>query len=73
MKSKPKSAVLDRKKHLFIKIEETREKIHNMISLDNSNMFNDEIVKLSQKLDILIVEYIKYSGGEQSGAKDHEP
>lgn len=54
---------------ILSEIGEIREKIHSMIDLDKSNVFDNETVKISQYLDKLIVEYTKGSKGKRSGEK----
>lgn len=41
--------------------------MHKMIKLEKSVTFDDETIMMSQHLDKLIVEYLRYSGGKQSG------
>jgi len=70
MKKKSELVELNKEEDILNRIEKNREKMHNMINLNKNIVFDDETVKMSQLLDELIVEYIKCSGGEQSGEKD---
>jgi len=49
----------DKKKCILNEIEKIREKIYSMIKTDEDIAFDDEIVKISQLLDQLIVDYLK--------------
>ncbi|NLM12496.1 MAG: aspartyl-phosphate phosphatase Spo0E family protein [Epulopiscium sp.] len=44
---------------LRAKIEQVRERLNHLIDWDGSNISDLEILKLSQKLDDLLVEYLK--------------
>ncbi|MFY9218044.1 MAG: aspartyl-phosphate phosphatase Spo0E family protein [Tepidanaerobacteraceae bacterium] len=66
MKKKP-LAEYDKEVCILNEIEKTREEMHKMIKLEKSVTFDDETIMMSQHLDKLIVEYLRYSGGKQSG------
>ncbi|GAB6085694.1 aspartyl-phosphate phosphatase Spo0E family protein [Alkaliphilus crotonatoxidans] len=53
--------VNDEIKMLKIKIEEVRAELNQMIRGNDKHAFNEEIIKLSQTLDDLLMEYIKKS------------
>lgn len=44
--------------NLIQEIESMRMEMHKKISESNSNLLNDDLIELSQKLDILIVKYL---------------
>jgi len=54
---------------ILSKINRVREKMHNRIKLDNDVIFDEETIKISQYLDELINEYLKYSGGNRRDEK----
>ena len=43
-------------------IEKTRQALHDIIEIRYANGFDDEIVKLSQYMDTLLVKYMKDKG-----------
>jgi len=59
----------DRRLGILKKINQVREKMHDRIKIDEDVIFDDETVKISQHLDELINEYLKYSGGCQRDGK----
>jgi len=50
--------------NILDRIEEVREKLHDMINQKMTS--NNEVVKLSQCLDKLIVQYVKGSGKDSN-------
>ncbi|NLK97371.1 aspartyl-phosphate phosphatase Spo0E family protein [Defluviitalea saccharophila] len=40
-------------------IEQVREQLNHLIDLDSSNISDHEVLKLSQQLDELLVEYLR--------------
>lgn len=40
-------------------IEQEREQLNHLIDLDSSNISDHEVLKLSQQLDELLVEYLR--------------
>jgi len=46
------------------KIEELRSEINEKIKLGNDAAFNDEMIKMSQYLDKLIVKYMSAQNGD---------
>lgn len=44
--------------NLIQEIESVRMEMHKKISESNSYLLNDDLIELSQKLDILIVKYL---------------
>lgn len=60
----------DKETSILNRIEESREKLHNMINFDKNIIFDDVTIKTSQYLDKLIIEYIKCSKKKRSTEKD---
>lgn len=52
---------MDELKELKIKLEEARTQLNQMVKNNKNNIFNEEIIKLSQVLDDLLLDYIKKS------------
>lgn len=44
---------------VYKRIEETKVKLNILVEENYNNIINEEVVKLSQKLDRLLVKYIK--------------
>ncbi|WFD11858.1 aspartyl-phosphate phosphatase Spo0E family protein [Tepidibacter hydrothermalis] len=43
--------------NFYREVEETREELNNLITEKNENLSNEEVIKLSQYLDGLILKY----------------
>ena len=62
---------LEKEKDILNRIEIVREELNNMVGLNKNNIYDDEIVEMSQYLDKLLVEYMRDSG-EMSNEREKQ-
>lgn len=51
---------------LLIEIEDLRKQLHKIIEFSGGDLLSEEVIKSSQKLDKLLVEYLKEKGKKKS-------
>lgn len=50
---------MDVTEQLLIEIEDLRKQLHKILELSGGDLLSEEVIKSSQKLDKLLVEYLK--------------